>query len=213
MKVQLAFNYSRDALIETARQLWSLQHKIILEIGNPLIKKHGLSLLTRLRSIWNGEIFVDAKITDGVDDEIKMYRGADYISVFGPTDLKTVERVFSRTKIVIDMLGIERPFDLIRRVKAKPWGVMLHLGRDEEDDSPRFIQFREGGKLKSKYGSKIWMAGGFDVSNFETGFFNGADVVVINYRDGLWKGFRMEDLHILKQKLLKQSPRGASHML
>ena len=213
MIVQLAFNRNVGALersVAILRRWPDLREKVIIEIGNPLLKVHGLALVHKVMRLWHGPIFIDAKITDGFDTEIGNYPARAYVSVLARTDLQTVKRAAERPRVVIDLLGERRSFDLFRRIRARPYGVMLHLGRDEENAFDRFIQFREAGKLKSKYGIKIWMGGGFDAHNFQSGFFNGADVVIINYRDGPWKGFRIADLpqiiKTLRGSAKRQSP-------
>jgi bifunctional enzyme Fae/Hps len=96
---------------------------------------------------------------------------------------------------MIDMVGVDDPLSVVRRMKIPPEVVVLHRGRDEEGTRGKVIQYRHVNRIRSKYNVLISAAGGVDLKEARSAIFNGASIVVVNLvRPGdPWQGISTEE--------------------
>ena len=194
--LQIAFNY------DTRMVGWLLPRiphsdRILIEAGTPYIKREGMAGIRYIRRLWQGLIVADIKVVDGALDEVQMVRaaGANAVTVLGNAPRETINlfiEVCSNYGIIsiIDMIGVEDPLKIVRRLLKPPDVVVLHLGRDEESTRGKLIQYRHVNRVRSKFPVLISAAGGVDITQARSAIFNGANIVVANIirPGGIWRG-------------------------
>lgn len=85
---------------------------------------------------------------------------------------------------MIDMMNVEYPLAVLRKLKKLPDVVILHRGVDEERfNKEKQIPFYEIQRIKSNYDILISVAGGDTIKEVQRAIFNDADIVVV------WKSF------------------------
>ena len=85
---------------------------------------------------------------------------------------------------MIDMMNVDFPLNILRKLKKLPQVVILHRGVDEEHFNPeKEIPFHEIQRIKSNYEIMIAIAGGDTFPEVQRAIFNDADIVVV------WKSF------------------------
>ena len=150
-----------------------------------------------IRRLWRGLIVADIKIADGALDEVQMVRmaGANAVTVLGNAPRETINlflEACSKYGLIsmIDMIGVDDPLKVIRRLRKPPDVVVLHLGRDEESTRGKLIQYRHVNRIRSKFPVLISAAGGVDIGRARSAIFNGANIVVANIiqQGGIWRG-------------------------
>ena len=140
MKIQVAID-----LLSTAEAL-ELAGKVapyvdIIELGTPLIKAEGLSVITAIKQAHPDKtVFADMKTMDAgeLEADIALAAGADLVSILGAADNSTiagaVKAATERGKgIVVDLIGIADKPARAREVAAL--GVQFvefHAGLDEQ---------------------------------------------------------------------------------
>jgi bifunctional enzyme Fae/Hps len=194
--LQLAFNSSFQDFLSVLPYI-PKNPNIIIEAGTPLIKKEGIDVVRRMRSLWSGLICADIKVVDGAKAEVEMAKaaGADYITALGNASEETL-RIFvdvckkNDIKSVIDMINTPDPLRSLWKANIIPDVVCIHRGRDEENSYGEIIQYRNITKIKGKWNVIVGAAGGIDQKELQSALFNGADIVVVNVvrkEDG-WSG-------------------------
>ena len=119
--------------------------RIIIEAGTPLIKAYGISGIRSLRDAWNFKsegdpyIVADTKCMDRGKAEVQIARsgGASAATVLGAAPVETINYFIEACKdqgldSMVDTIGMEQPFKLLRKLKKMPTVVVLHRGVDEE---------------------------------------------------------------------------------
>lgn len=194
--LQIAFNYDIRMVM---RLLPRIPHsgRILIEAGTPYIKREGMAGIRYIRRLWRGLIVADIKVTDGALDEVQMVRaaGANAVTVLGNAPRETINILLEACSnygliSMIDMIGVEDPLNVIRRLRKPPDVIVLHLGRDEESTRGKLIQYRHVNRVRSKFPVLISAAGGVDVKQARSAIFNGANIVVANIvqSGGIWRG-------------------------
>ncbi len=194
--LQIAFNY------DTRMVGWLLPRiphsdRILIEAGTPYIKREGMAGIRYIRRIWKGLIVADIKVADGAIDEVQMVHaaGANAVTVLGNAPQETINLFNDACGnygliSMIDMIGVEDPLKVIRRLRKPPDVIVLHLGRDEESTRGKLIQYRHVNRVRSKFPVLISAAGGVDITQARSAIFNGANIVVANIirPGGIWRG-------------------------
>lgn len=140
MKLQIALD---DVTLEEGLALVSkVQAQIdIIEIGTPLIYQEGMRAVRLFRKRFpEKEILADMKIMDAGEYEAKQgfEAGADYVTVLGITDSRTIEGCLAaakkfHTKIAADMICVP---DMEKRIgeleSLGVWGLAVHTGTDQQ---------------------------------------------------------------------------------
>lgn len=209
--LQLAFNSSFQDFLSVLPHI-PKNPNIIIEAGTPLIKKEGIDVVRRMRSLWSGLICADIKVVDGAKAEVEMAKaaGADYITALGNASEETL-RIFvdvckkNDIKSVIDMINTPDPLRSLWKANIIPDVVCIHRGRDEENSYGEIIQYRNITKIKGKWNVIVGAAGGIDQKELQSALFNGANIVVVNVvrkEDG-WSGLVID--RNLREELAKYS--------
>ncbi|HXK52403.1 orotidine 5'-phosphate decarboxylase [Candidatus Nomurabacteria bacterium] len=195
-KIQIAFNYTFNDFAKVIRYI-PKNPNIILEAGTPLIKYEGIKVISKMRSLWSGEICADMKIADGAHEEVLMAKqaGATSVTVLGNSSVETLKIfVDSCTKLnitsIVDMISNEKPLKTLWKANVVPEMVYIHRGRDEENSFGKILQYKDISMLKGKWDLKAGAAGGMDKRELQSAIFNSADVVVVNIvrPSDSWKG-------------------------
>ena len=85
---------------------------------------------------------------------------------------------------MLDMMNIEYPINVLRKLKKQPDVVLLHRGVDEEVfNKNKPIPYIQINKILSSYNVIISIAGGDTIREVQRAIFNGAQIVVV------WKEF------------------------
>lgn len=169
-----------------------ISERVIIEAGTPFIKRYGLQGIRDLRSMRGGSDYVvaDMKTMDRGNTEVMMAReaGASAVVALGQSPLETINSFIdscSRLGVdsMLDMMNVEAPVKVLRKLKKLPDVVILHRGVDEEDfnhDKP--VPYIQINKIRSTYDVMISIAGGDTIREVKRAIFNDADIVVV-WRD------------------------------
>ncbi len=215
--LQIALN----STLEEARSIVSQlpqNDRIIIEAGTPLIKQYGISVVKeiyqwRIESLLTEQlispyIVADLKTMDRGETEVLMAKsaGASAAIVLGQAPIETINSFIEtceRVKIdsMVDMMNIEYPNNILRRLKKIPDVVILHRGVDEEKfNKNKPIPYIQINKILSGYNVMISIAGGDSIREVQRAVFNGANIVVV------WKEFfhSNADTGSLAEEFLKE---------
>ena len=184
MKLQVAIDLltTEDALALAAKVA---EHVDIIELGTPLIKAAGLSVVTAIKNAHPDKIvFADMKTMDAgeLEADIAFKAGADLVTVLGTADDSTIAGAVKAAKahnkgIVVDLIGVA---DKVTRAKeARALGakfVEMHAGLDEQAKPG----FDLSGLLSAGSEARVpfSVAGGVNLSTIEAVQKAGADVAV-----------------------------------
>jgi len=165
--------------------------RILVEAGTPLIKNFGWQGIRNIVSWWGGYVVADLKTMDRGSTEATMVfqAGASGAIALGQAPLETLNSFIEtcnklQIDSMVDMMNVEMPVKILRRLKKLPNVVILHRGVDEETfnkDKP--IPYLQINKIKSTYDTLISIAGGDTIREVQRATFNGANIVVV------WKEF------------------------
>ena len=115
--------------------------------------------------------------------------GASAAVVLGLAPLETLNAFIDACnklgmESMVDMMNVDQPYKILRRLKKLPDVVILHRGVDEETynkDKP--LPYHNIIKIKGSFNIIISVAGGDTSREVQRAVFNGADIVVV------WKDF------------------------
>jgi len=210
--LQVAFNYDL-ALVHRVLPTLPRSPRVLVEAGTPFIKREGMRGVSAIRSLWNGHVVADIKTSDGAAAEVDMARryGADAVTVLGNSPTETLDLFVEHCNqldviSMIDMLGVDDPLSVLRRMNQRADVIILHKGRDEESTRGKEIQYRHVNRIRSKFDASISAAGGVGLKEARSAIFNGANIVVVNLvRPGdPWEGISTnEDIAGVARKFLE----------
>ncbi|WDF70544.1 3-hexulose-6-phosphate synthase [Sphingobacterium oryzagri] len=157
----------------------------IIELGTPLIKAEGISVITAMKSAHPDKlVFADMKTPDAgaLEAEIAFNAGADLITVMGAVDDATIKGAIETAKklgkqVVVDTIGVK---DRVQRAKeVTAFGVAfveLHAGLDEQALPGYSVQtlINEGKEAQVPFS----VAGGVNLHTIKDVVAAGAQVVV-----------------------------------
>lgn len=199
--LQIAFNYDTRMVGRLLPHI-PPSERILIEAGTPYIKREGMGGIRYIRRLWSGLIVADIKVVDGALDEVQMVHlaGANAVTVLGNAPRETLNLFIEACSnygliSMIDMIGVNDPLKVIRRLRKSPDVIVLHLGRDEESTRGKLIQYRHVNRIHSKFPVLISAAGGVDIKQASSAIFNGANIVVANIvpPDAFWRGISAAD--------------------
>lgn len=159
-------------------------------------------MVSSMRRLWRGQIVADMKVSDGAEQEVAMAQaaGATAITVMGSAPTETLNRFVNACRAagivsMIDLLGVEDPLHVLRRLSGQPDVMVLHRGRDEETTRGKALEYRHVKRMLTKFSISISAAGGVDLREARSAIFNGANIVVVNLRrpNDPWQGISTED--------------------
>ena len=196
--LQVALNSTISDAMRVINSL-PVNERVILEAGTPFIKRYGLQAIRDIRSMWASKwwgakgipyVVADLKTMDRGNTEVVMAKeaGASAVVALGQSPLETINSfIDSCTRLgidsMVDMMNVEAPVKVLRRLKKLPDVVILHRGVDEEDfnhDKP--VPYIQINKIRSSYDVMISIAGGDTIREVKRAIFNDADIVVV-WRD------------------------------
>ena len=184
MQLQVAIDFltTEDALALAAKVADSVD---IIELGTPLIKAAGLSVVTAMKDAHPDKIvFADLKTMDAgeLEADIAFAAGADLVTVLGTAgDSTIIGAVAAATKhgkgIVVDLIGVADKVTRAREVTALgAQFVEMHAGLDEQAE-PGFslaTLLNQGETAKVPFS----LAGGVNLSTISSVQRAGATVAV-----------------------------------
>lgn len=193
--LQVALNSTLTEAQSIISQLPS-SDRIIIEAGTPLIKRYGLSAIENLYQWWgtkvsNPYIVADLKTMDRGKTEVELARsaGASGAIALGQAPIETLNVFIENCKTsgldsMVDMLNVDQPIKILRKLKKLPDVVVLHRGVDEETyNKNKPIPYIQINKVRASYNVRIALAGGDTIREVQRAIFNDADIVVV------WKNF------------------------
>jgi len=198
--------YLQVALNSTLNEAYSIidnlpsSDRIIIEAGTPLIKAYGQQAIHNLYSWCQQKNFnvgvtpyiaADLKTMDRAETEVVIAKsgGASAAICLGQAPIETLNSFIASCEkegldSMVDMMNIEYPINVLRKLRRPPDVVLLHRGVDEEKfnkDKP--IPYIQINKVLSTYNVMISIAGGDTIREVQRAIFNGANIVVV------WKEF------------------------
>jgi bifunctional enzyme Fae/Hps len=197
--LQIALNNTMDDAYNIVRQL-PQSNRILLEAGTPLIKRYGIDVISQIKSWWQSKNFfsslpayvvADLKTMDRGETEVALasQAGASAVVGLGQSPIETINAFIESCKkyqldSMLDLMNVEQPIKIIRKLKKLPDVVLLHRGVDEETfnkDKP--IPYLQINKIRATSNVLISIAGGDTIREVQRAIFNGANIVVV------WKEF------------------------
>lgn len=178
--------------------------RIIVEAGTPLIKRYGAEAISSLRSWWgakltgsgiNPYVVADLKTMDRGETEVDMAAdaGASAAIALGAAPTETLNAFIARCDArgldaMVDMMNVEFPLAVLRKLKHPPAVVIVHRGVDEERfNREKMIPLHEIRRIKGNYDILVSIAGGDTIREVQRSIFNDADIAVI------WKSVFQSD--------------------
>lgn len=142
-------------------------------------------------NVFTPYIVADLKCMDRGATEVEIARegGANAVTALGQAPIETLDAFIEKCEAygldsMIDMMNVEYPLSIIRKLKKLPEVVILHRGVDEEHfNREKEIPYHEIQRIKSNYDTMIAVAGGDEFQEVQRAIFNDADIVVV------WKSF------------------------
>jgi bifunctional enzyme Fae/Hps len=142
-------------------------------------------------SIGGPYIVADLKCMDRGFREVELAKsaGASAATVLGHAPIETIDAFIEKCEelgldSMIDMMNVEYPTAILRKLKKVPQVVVLHRGVDEEErNREKAVPYHEIQRLKGEFDIMIAVAGGDTIREVQTAIFNDVDITV------LWKKF------------------------
>ncbi|MGQ9720871.1 MAG: bifunctional 5,6,7,8-tetrahydromethanopterin hydro-lyase/3-hexulose-6-phosphate synthase [Candidatus Jordarchaeum sp.] len=164
--------------------------RIILEAGTPLIKRYGVSAVSKLREV-APDIFIIADLktldTAQVEVDIAYEETADAVVVSGLASNESIDRfIYEARRLgiysIIDMMEVPDPVEKLGELKSLPDVVILHRAIDVEatGEKPRWHLIKEI-KNKIPKDSKMLfaVAGGITPETAGEALAAGADILIV----------------------------------
>lgn len=183
-KLQVAIDLlSTEAALDLAAKV--APHVDIIELGTPLIKSEGLSVIRAIKDAHPDKtVFADLKTADAgaLEAKIAFEAGADLVTVLGTADDSTIRGAVEVAKeqgkgVVVDLIGVEDKAARAREVHGLGVDfVEFHAGLDEQA-KPGFSldTLLEAGTAS---GVPFSVAGGVSLTTIEAVQQAGAQVAV-----------------------------------
>jgi len=185
MKLQLALDVlNSEEAIDLAMQ--TREYIDIIEIGTPLIKHEGITLVKKMRELFpDKEILVDLKTMDvgAYEADFCFDAGADIVTVLGVADIDTVlgsiksANTYNK-KVMVDFINVTDKVNLAQQVQELgAHYVGIHSGIDQQNkgESP-LSDFRE---VSQQVDMPFVVAGGINLNNIDAIAQEGPSVIVV----------------------------------
>lgn len=170
--------------------------RIIIEAGTPMLKRYGMSAVNQLQSWWQNRIaslniepyiVADLKTMDRGNTEVEMAKraGASAAIALGQAPVETINSFIESCKKIgidsmVDMMNVDQPIKVLRKLKAMPTVVILHRGVDEEEfNREKPIPYIQINKIRSSYDVLISIGGGDTIREVQRAIFNNANIVMV----------------------------------
>ena len=187
--LQVALNSTLDEARDIIAML-PKSDRIIIEAGTPLVKRYGTDAIRQL-SYLHSYVIADLKTFDRGETEVSLSKnaGASAAVASGMAPLETLNIFIKSCRdnnldSMIDMMNVDAPIKVLRRLKKIPDVVILHRGVDEEVfNKSKPIPYLQINKVRASYNTLIAIAGGDTIREVQRAIFNDANIVVV------WKEF------------------------
>jgi bifunctional enzyme Fae/Hps len=183
--MQIAFDRDLSYAVEVLPQIPDSE-RILIEVGTPLIKKHGAQAIRAMRDLCGHYLVADVKAMDrGVTEvTIASSAGADAIVCLGSSPVETLNFFIETCEShnvdsLIDFMNVERPIQVLSKLRQQPDVIILHRGFDEYTNKNKQLPLAQISDIRDKYATPISVAGGVNLDDIQRAFFNGADIVVL----------------------------------
>ena len=153
-------------------------------------------------------VVADLKMMDRGEAEVEIAArgGASAAVALGAAPIESLDAFIENCEnfgldAMIDMMNVEYPLGVLRKLKKPPPVVILHRGVDEEHfNKEKQIPLHEIHRIKGNYNIMISIAGGDTIREVQRSIFNDADIVVV------WKSFFQSaaDTAKLAEQFLKE---------
>jgi len=187
--LQIAIDAPDLGVVEKVLKNVPKNDHLIIEAGTPLIKRYGLSVISKIRELRKDAFIVaDLKTLDTGNLEARMAADNLVCGLLrdGLAPIAPIEKFIEEARKVgiysiIDTLNMDNPAKLIAALKNKPDIVELHRGIDTESHSAEHAWGNIHDIKKAAGGKKLLVAvaGGVKVENVETALKGGADILVV----------------------------------
>lgn len=132
-------------------------------------------------------VVADLKTMDRGQTEVEMAAraGASAAVALGSAPIETIDSFIEQCEkyeldAMVDMMNVEFPLAILRKLKKVPPVVIIHRGVDEEAfNREKQIPFHEIQRIKGNYDILISIAGGDTSREVQRAVFNDADIVVV----------------------------------
>lgn len=132
-------------------------------------------------------VVADMKTMDRGATEVEMVAqaGGSGIIALGSAPTETLNAFIASCHAngldaMLDMMNVEYPVNILRKLKTPPDVVIVHRGVDEErDNREKQIPLHEIRRIKGNYDLLVSVAGGDTPREVQRAVFNDADIVVI----------------------------------
>lgn len=136
-------------------------------------------------------IVADTKCMDRGKTEVMIAKegGASAATALGSAPVETLNYFIAACEeqgldSMVDMIGVEQPIKVLRKLRKMPTVVVLHRGVDEEAfNKNKPIPYLQINKIRSSFNILISIAGGDNSREVQRAIFNDANIVVV------WKNF------------------------
>ena len=187
--LQIALNSTLDEAKEIISQLPE-NDRILIEAGTPLIKRYGMEAIRQL-SYLHPYVVADLKTFDRGETEVLISKeaGANAAIALGSAPLETLDVFIASCQefnldSMVDMMNVDQPIKVLRKLKKIPDVVILHRGVDEEVfNKSKPIPYLQINKVRASYNTLIAIAGGDSIREVQRAIFNDANIVIV------WKEF------------------------
>ena len=168
-------------------QIWDIK---INPPPKPTLKT-GLELTkAQFQDVLTSYIIADYKAMDrgATEVQIAARAGASAITVLGQAPIPTIDVLMEaceaqKIDAIIDMMNVDQPYKVLRKLKKLPSVVMLHRGVDETVQGSARFPIHLINKVKGAFDVLVAIGGGDTVREVQSAVFNGANIVMV------WKEF------------------------
>lgn len=186
--LQVAFDLVDVAEVRRVLAALPESDHILIEVGTPLVKMLGISVVKEIRAIRPGAfVILDLKTLDTGNLEVRLAADstADAVVISGLAPKKTLElsiREARKTGIysIIDMLNVTDPLAVLKGLEVLPDVVELHRAIDMEKSAHAWSNIGEIQAL-AKDGRRLLVAvaGGIRVDTEAAALAAGANILVV----------------------------------
>lgn len=184
--LQVAFDRSVDLALGVLSSMPD-SPRVLVEAGTPLIKRHGAGAIRTLRTACGNYLVADVKAMDRGVDEVSTAAsaGANAVVAMGSASLETLDAFIGACRsggvdAMLDMMNVEKPVHILRRLKEQPNVIILHRGFDEHANKSKQLPLRQISDIRQYYSTLITVAGGTSLDDVQRAFFNGANIVALS---------------------------------
>lgn len=181
-------NPSLEQAIRVIKEL-PRSDRLILEAGTPLIKRYGVSVVSRLREVVPDVFMIaDLKTLDTAQVEVDLAyeETADAAVVSGLASKASIERfVYEANRLgiyaIIDLMEVPDPVEKLKNLKKLPDVIILHRAIDVETtgEKPRWHLIKEIDEAFKGHKMLFAVAGGIRPETSIDALKAGADILIV----------------------------------